>query len=58
MEIEDEGGYLGPSSVERPRGLNLTKSDFEMPDTLITRPNGSGLQQPFLVGMELWLVTL
>ena len=30
---------MGPSEVERPRRLNLTKSDFYMPDKLDTRPN-------------------
>ena len=59
MEIEDEGGNLGPSGVERPRRLNFTKS--EMPATLDTWPKGSDPHHLFPVGMALWelcLVTL
>ena len=47
MEIEDEGGNMEPSGVERPRGLDLTKSDFAMPDKLDTSPNGSDLHHLF-----------
>ena len=43
-------GNLGPSGVERPRRLNLTKSDFEMPDKLDIRPSGSDLHHLFSNG--------
>ena len=36
MKIEDEWENMGPSGVERPHRLNLTKSDVEMPDKLDT----------------------
>ena len=37
---------------------NLTKSDFEMPDKLDTRPSGSDLHHLLLVDMELCLVVI
>ena len=50
--VRTSGTILG---VER---LNASKSDFEMPDKLDTRPSGSDLHHLFLVGMELCLVIL